>query len=120
MESLKSEITELGTAHILKEKLRGIYSLAVDFEDAEHRFADWCGMADASGIPELKTMAKTIRTHIEGILTYWTSGGWTSAAVEGFNNKIRWLIKQAYGYRDQKYFDLKIFDLPKTKIVKKL
>ena len=82
--------------------------------------SDWCALAVATEIPELKTMANTIRTHIEGILTYWRSGGWTSAAVEGFNNKIRWLIKQAYGYRDQKYFDLKIFDLPKTKTVRNL
>ena len=35
--------------------------------------------------------------------------------TEGFNNKIRWLIKQAYGYRDYKYFQLKVFDLPNLK-----
>ena len=70
---------------------------------------DWCKEADDSNIPELKTMSTTIKTHIEGILAYWTTGGITSAAVEGFNNKIRWLIKQAYGYRDQEYFHLKIF-----------
>ena len=23
--------------------------------------------------------------------------------MEGFNNKIRWLIKQAYGFRDREY-----------------
>ena len=28
--------------------------------------------------------------------------------MEGFNNKIRWLIKQAYGFRDRKYFKLNI------------
>ena len=27
----------------------------------------------------------------------------------GFNNKIRWLIKQAYGFRDREYFKLKIY-----------
>ena len=120
LEELRSSITEIGMASVMKEKLRSVYRLALDFDDAEHMLADWCGVADASDIPELKTMAKTIRTHIEGILAYWTSGGWTSAAVEGFNNKIRWLIKQAYGYRDREYFHLKIFDLPKTKIVKNL
>ena len=34
---------------------------------------------------------------------------------EGFNNKIRWLIRQAYGYRDYEYFRLKVFDLPNIK-----
>ena len=30
-------------------------------------------------------------------------------------NKIRWLVKQAYGYRDYRYFRLKLFDLPSLK-----
>jgi len=120
LEEIRSSISELGTASVMKEKLRNVYKLASDFDDAEQMLADWCAAADASEIPELKTMAKTIRTHIDGILGYWTEGGWTSASVEGFNNKIRWLIKQAYGYRDQEYFKLKIFDLPKTKIVRNL
>jgi hypothetical protein len=31
---------------------------------------------------------------------YWRHGGATNAAQEGFNNTIRWLIRQAYGFRD--------------------
>ena len=46
--------------------------------------------------------------------------GITSAAMEGFNNKIGWLTRQAYGYRDEEYLILKIFDLPNLKIVKEL
>ncbi len=65
-------------------------------------------------------MAKTIKTHINGILAYWSTGGITSASMEGFNNKIGWLNRQAYGYRDLEYFKLKIFDLPKMQIVKSL
>jgi transposase len=38
--------------------------------------------------------------------------------MEGFNNKIGWLNRQAYGYRDEEYFKLKIFDLPKRSTVK--
>ena len=40
--------------------------------------------------------------------------------MEGFNGKVRWLIKQSFGFRDFKYFRLKIFDLPSTDIRKKL
>ena len=40
--------------------------------------------------------------------------------MEGFNNKVRWLIRQAYRYRDDEYFKLKIFDLPDIKISKDL
>ena len=50
----------------------------------------------------------------------WKLGGATNASMEGFNGKVRWLIKQAFGFRDFKYFRLKIFDLPSTDIRKKL
>ena len=35
--------------------------------------------------------------------------------MEGFNNKIGWLTRQAYGYRDEEYLIFKIFDLPNLK-----
>ena len=107
--------SDLGTASALKERLRNVYSMARDPLVAEWMFADWCATAGASYIPEMRTMAKTIRTHIEGILAYWTTDGITSAPMEGFNNKLRWLIRQAYGYRDDEYFTLKIFDLPNVR-----
>lgn len=74
-------------------------------------------MAIKTGISFLKTMAKTITQNLFGILSYWNLRI-TSAAMEGFNNKIRWLNKQAYGYRDIEYLKLKIFDLPKAKDLK--
>ena len=40
--------------------------------------------------------------------------------MEGFNGKVRWLIKQAFGFRDFKYFKLKIFDLPNTNTAARL
>jgi transposase len=35
----------------------------------------------------MKTMAKTLASHLDGIVAYWNEGI-TSAAMEGFNNKI--------------------------------
>ena len=54
-------------------------------------------------------------TKIANSLLYIGIRRLTSASMEGFNNKIRWLIRQAYGYRDEEYFRLKIFDLPNVK-----
>jgi len=104
----------------MKERLRNVYKLAESEDAAKLLLGDWCSDAEGSDIKELRSMAKTIRKHWDGVLAYWTTGGVTSAAVEGFNNKIRWLVKQAYGYRDEKYFRLKIFDLPNFKIKKEL
>ena len=49
---------------------------------------------------ELKTMAKTIRDRLDGIVGYRTFGHVSNASTEGFNNIIRSLIRQAYGFRD--------------------
>ena len=40
--------------------------------------------------------------------------------LEVFNNKVGWLTRQAYGYRDEEYLILKIYDLPNLKIAKEL
>jgi len=117
LENLRLIYNDLGVASMLKESLRNIYSIAeYDFE-AKLAFETWCKMAIETGISFLKTMAKTITRNLKGILSYWNIKI-TNAPMEGFNNKIRWLNKQAYGYRDIEYLKLKIFDLPKTKSLK--
>ena len=109
---------ELGKAYALKEALRRIYSIR-DVVFAQNALVYWCERAENSGIPEMITMAKTIRKHGGGIIAFWETGI-TSASMEGFNNKIGWLTRQAYGYRDVEYLILKIYDLPKLKISKEL
>ena len=102
------------------EIIRNIYSLATSQELADIAFKRWFDMAKASKIPELITMANTIKKHIDGVLAFWSTGGVTSASMEGFNNKIGWLTRLAYGYRDEEYLILKIYDLPNLKVAKEL
>ncbi len=80
----------------------------------------WCKLAIESGIAGMKTIAKTIKRNLEGIKGYWKHFKLTSASMEGANNKIGWLNRQAYGYRDSEYFKLKIFDLPNCTTVKSI
>jgi len=112
LEKLKETFGDLGTGHGLKEKLRSIYRHAANEYDARPLLEDWAKLAEASGIGPLQAMARTVSNHLDGILGYWRFDELTSAGMEGFNNKIRWLIHQAYGFHDQEYFDLKIYDLP--------
>ena len=65
-------------------------------------------------------MTKTLRDKIEGIISFWIFRHIRNAGMEGFNNKIRWPIKLAYGFRDSGYFKLKIYQLPEISSVKKL
>ena len=116
LDELRGIFKDLGEINIMKECLRGIYQNVTNHKIAENELFNWCEMAEESSINELKQMAKTIRNHMEGIIAFWKTDGVTNASMEGFNCKLRCLIKQAYGYRDMEYFYLKIYDLPQLKI----
>lgn len=115
LNNLRNMFKELGDVSMFKEALRGIYRKAdTDFQ-AEAAFKNWCSLARKSEVKELEEMAKTIENNLTGITAYWRMAGLTNSSMEGFNNKIRWLIRQAYGFRDDEYFTLKIYNLPNTK-----
>ena len=112
LRNLRGTFQELGDTYMFKEALRTIYRVAIDAYQAALAFHRWCKLAEETLVPELKTMAKTIRERLGGIVSYWTFGHVSNAGMEGFNNKIRWLIRQAYGFRDREYLKLKISQRP--------
>ena len=112
LEKLRLEYKDLGTASLMKEYLRNIYRLADGVSTARKAFTLWCEKAEVSAVKCLTQMAKTIRKRIEGLLAFWKYDRMTNASQEGFNNKIGWLTRQAYGYKDEDYLHLKIYDLP--------
>ena len=120
LKNIRDQYRELFDVYMFKETLRSIYRTAHDSWHAGAAFHRWCRLAEETGIPELRTMARTIRNNLEGIKAYWTFHRLTNASTEGFNNKIRWLIRQAYGFRDREYLKLKIFQLPGISCVKEV
>lgn len=54
------------------------------------------------------------------MVSYWTQNRITNAAMEGFNNKVRHMFSQAYGFHDYYYVKLKIYELPSMEIKKQL
>lgn len=112
LHNLRGDFQDLGDAYMFKEALRSIYKQAKTSYHARIAFHRWCRLAEETQVPELQTMAGTIRDRMDGIVSFWTFHRISNAQMEGFNNKIRWLIRQAYGFRDREYFKLKIFQLP--------
>jgi len=112
LRNMRKHFQELGDAYMLKEALRSIYATAKNALDARAAFKRWATLATQTGSKELVAMAKTIREKLPGIITYWTFDRLSNASTEGFNNKIRWLMRLAYGFRDVAYLKLKIFQLP--------
>ena len=105
----------LAIAYYLKEDLRQLWEQA-DQSAAERFLLDWCARARASGIRFLQKFANTLQGHRSGILA-WYDYPISTGPLEGTNNKIKTLQRQAYGYRDHNYFRLKIYALHETKLV---
>lgn len=99
----------LATAYYLKEDLRQLWGQKSRHQ-AERFLKDWCARARASGIRFLQKFANTLEGHRNGILA-WYDCPISTGPLEGTNNKIQTLKRQAYGYRDQHYFRLKIYAL---------
>jgi transposase len=103
----------LATAYYMKEDLRLLWSLPTKVTARAH-LEDWIARAEASGIRMLKDFANTLRTHCEGILAYYDHGI-STGPLEGTNNKIKTLQRQAYGFRDHAFFMLRIYALHLTR-----
>jgi transposase len=102
----------LAVAYYLKEDLRQFW------EQPGKTFATvflngWIKRAEASGIKILQDMAKTLAAHRSGLLAYHDVMI-TSGPMEGTNNKIKTMKRQAYGFRDKEFFKLKILAIHET------
>lgn len=96
----------LATAYYLKELLRYFWEQPTK-ADAAVWLDEWCALARASGIGVMKTFANTLQGHRSGLLNWWDYPI-STGPLEGTNNKIKTLQRQAYGYRDREFFKLKI------------
>jgi len=103
----------LAAAYYMKEDLRQIWEQR-DKATATRVLEDWIRRADQSGIKILNQMAATLGAHRTGILAHYDYPI-STGPLEGTNNKIKTLQRQAYGFRDHEFFKLKIYALHKTK-----
>jgi transposase len=99
----------LATVYYMKEDLRQIWDQN-DKPTASGFIDDWIARAQVSGIRMLHKFAVTLAEHRRGILAYYDCPI-TTAALEGTNNKIKTMKRQAYGFRDHEFFKLKIYAL---------
>ena len=71
---------------------------------------EWCDWATQTGIRQMQQLAKTLTLHARGILSWWEHRI-NNGRMEGINNKIKTLLRQTYGLRDERYFTLKLYSL---------
>ena len=103
----------LATVYYMKEDLRQIWRQP-DRATAALVLQDWIRRAEASGIKLLQQFAGTLALYRTGILAY-SRYRISTGPLEGTNNKIKTMKRQAYGFRDTEFFKLKIYALHRTK-----
>jgi len=99
----------LAKAYYLKEKITLVWRQS-DKPAARAWLYDWIREAVRSGVTQLVKAGVSMFRHREGILA-WYDKRITTAMVEGINNKIKVMKREAYGFTDDRYFKLRLLAL---------
>jgi transposase len=103
----------LATAYYLKEELRQLWEQP--HKTAARNFlTGWYFRAMESGIRVLQQFARTLVAHAWGIYA-WYDYPISTGPLEGTNNKIKTMKRQAYGFRDGEFLKLKIYAIHESK-----
>lgn len=103
----------LAIAYYLKDELKFLWG-QMSKEKCKKALGQWVAKSLASGIKMLISFAYTLLAHRTGIFN-WYDHKISSGPLEGFNNKIKVMKRQAYGFRDKEFFKLKIYALHDAK-----
>ncbi len=83
----------LKLAYELKEEFREIFETCNTVEDGKSQLLTWLKKAH----PVYCDVLTTIRNHLDGICNYFLSRT-TSGVMEGINNRLKLILRQAYGF----------------------
>ena len=99
----------LAKAYYLKEEIMLVWAQA-DKKTARAWLYGWISRAIRSGNKHIIKAGMSMFNHREGILA-WYDHKITTAMVEGINNKIKVMKREAYGFTDDRYFKLRLLAL---------
>ena len=98
LEMIAQTNPKLHRAYLMKEKLRLLLKLK-DVNEAASELKRWLWWASHSRIPAFKKLYEKIKRHMEHILNTIRLGV-SNARVEATNNKIKLIVRKAYGFRN--------------------
>lgn len=105
--------TPLLIAHTLKEQFRLFWEQPT-LEKASGFLVRWLWDVYESGLESMIKVGKTLLSHAEGLVNYFKYRI-SNGKIEGINNKIKTMSRQAYGFRDMEYFKLRLLHLHEQK-----
>ena len=98
---------------IIKEQLDAAYQ-STDENEMARLIIEIIDTCNGTKNRHFEWFGRLLLNHFEGIISHATYK-LSSGKIEGINNKIKTLRRQAYGYRDDGYFFLKIIDASRSR-----
>ncbi len=93
LDDILSRSKRLRSAYEWKEEFREIYEKSTTVEEGKVRLSEWLNKAQLVYCEAITT----IRNHLDGICNYFINRT-TSGVMEGINNRIKLIKRQAYGF----------------------
>ena len=106
MQILQKSDLQTGRAWAIKENFRHFW-LSEDSESADTFFRSWYGWAIRSRLEPIKKVARMLKSHLPGLLSYFRHHV-TNGIAEGFNSKIQSIKSAARGFRSFANYRLRI------------
>jgi transposase len=97
LEALFEKVPTLGVIYHLRWQATRIFDTAADASAAAQALREWIAEARATGL-DWQPFITMLEGHWDGILAYFKDRR-TSGPVEGINNKVRVVLRRAYGIR---------------------
>ncbi len=106
-EALRAKDLKVSRASAIKENLRHMWDYRYEANMRKY-FTSWYYWATHCRLKPIKEAAKTLKTHIDNIVTY-AKHRITNALAEGMNAKIEKVKRMACGFRNRAHYRMAIF-----------
>ena len=106
---------ELKQGYILKELFLDLLSYST-YEYAEEEIKEWIMACKGCGLKEFEEAAKTIENWLPYIVNSFIDKRFSNGFTEGLNNKIKVIKRIAFGYRNFKFFRLRLMYILNGKV----
>jgi len=116
LDAVLSANKDLAFAYILLEKYKLCFEKESE-EDMSIALADWLDLANCSDNKRIQWFVNLVVSHFQAIANHGKHRI-STGRLEGINNVIKTIRRQAYGFGDDNYFFLKIMDATRKKYYK--
>lgn len=106
---------ELHQGYVLKELFLDLLNYS-DYEHAEEEIKEWIDVCKNSGLLEFEEASKTISNWLPYIVNSFIDKRFSNGFTEGLNNKIKVIKRVGFGYRNFKFFRLRLMYILNCKV----